>query len=83
MPHLKGGWGYGVGFEGPLEVLGSGGLVLLGSLLLGQGLAVKGEGPLLRLEQLHAALMRLPQLSCLLLLDVLIPAEHVRLTVQY
>ena len=52
---------------------------MLGSVLLGQGLAIEGEGPLLGLEQLHAALMRLPQLSCLLLLYVLIPAEHVRL----
>lgn len=52
---------------------------MLGGLLLGQGLAIEGEGPLLGLEQLHAALVRLPQLSRLLLLYVLIPAEHVRL----
>ncbi len=72
-PHLEGGLGYGIGFEGFLKVLSSGWLVLLGCLLLGQGLAIEGEGPLLGLEQLQAALMRLPHLGCLLPFDVLIP----------
>ncbi len=40
-PHLKGGLGYGVGFERLLEVLSAGWLVLLGCLLLGQGLAIE------------------------------------------
>lgn len=76
IPHLKGGLGYGIGFEGLLEVLGSGGGILLGSLLLSQGLSIEGEGPLLGLEQLHAVLVGVSQLSGLLLLDVLISITH-------
>ena len=78
--YLKGGLGDGVGLEGPLEVLGSGGPVLLGSLLFGQGLAIEGEGPLLGLEHLQAPLMVVLQLGCLLPPDIVKPAQSQNLT---
>ena len=45
--YLQRGLGDGVGLERTLEVLGTRRLVLLGCLLLGQGLAVEREGALL------------------------------------
>ena len=71
--YLEGGLGNGVGLEWFLIVLGSGGLVLLGGLLLGKGLAIEREGALLGLEHLQAALVVVLQPGCLLPPDVLIP----------